>query len=264
MMENFCDVSGQWVSKDKSWVLFSNNTQVTVKDSICSELGLRETQALDKYLGFPLKSHGRGQNDFNFVVHRVQNKLAGWKASLLSMAGRHVLIQSVTSAIPEYLMQGTLLPAKVCKKVDKVNRNFLWGSTLVKKKVHMVRWEKVTRPKKFGGLGLVAARPRNLALLAKLNWRMMNEEEAPWARMLKAKYLGPRGNFLVRKPCSRTWSACKAGEDILYQGLRKFVRSGNSTSFWNERWSSAGSLRHNMIGPLNRNEERRIFWSPMS
>ena len=48
--------------------------------------------------------------------------------------------------------------------------NFLWGSTEKKKKMHMVGWDKICRPKKDGGLGLSSAiKPRNIALLAKLN-----------------------------------------------------------------------------------------------
>ncbi|XP_075654894.1 uncharacterized protein LOC142625070 [Castanea sativa] len=39
---------------------------------------------------------------------RVQTKLQGWKASLLSMAGSVILTQSVTSAIPSWLNEGTI------------------------------------------------------------------------------------------------------------------------------------------------------------
>ena len=34
------------------------------------------------------------------------------------------------------------------------------------------------RPKEDGGLGIQAAKTKNLALLAKLNWRMYREKEA--------------------------------------------------------------------------------------
>ena len=57
------------------------------------------------------------------------NKLAGWKAKYLSFAGRAVLIKSVMSAIPNHVMQGAVLLVHICKKLDKTNRDFLWGST---------------------------------------------------------------------------------------------------------------------------------------
>ena len=40
----------------------------------------------------------------------------------------------------------------------------------------MVSWNKVTKPKEEGGLGLQAAKPKNLSLLAKLNWRLNIEK----------------------------------------------------------------------------------------
>ena len=60
------------------------------------------------------------------------NKLAGWKSRYLSFAGRAMLVKSVMSAmsaIPSHVMQGAVLPVHVCEKLDKINRDFLWGST---------------------------------------------------------------------------------------------------------------------------------------
>jgi hypothetical protein len=53
-------------------------------------------------------------------------------------AGRETLIQSTTFALPMYTMQTALLPQKVCDELDGMNRNFLWGSTDEKGKVHLV------------------------------------------------------------------------------------------------------------------------------
>uniref|UniRef100_A0A2N9GVG0 RNase H type-1 domain-containing protein n=1 Tax=Fagus sylvatica TaxID=28930 RepID=A0A2N9GVG0_FAGSY len=46
--------------------------------------------------------------------------------------------------------------------------------------MHMVSWDKVCRPKDLGGLGLYSAKARNLALLAKLNWRVMKDLDSLW------------------------------------------------------------------------------------
>jgi hypothetical protein len=66
-------------------------------------------------------------------------------------------------------MQNATLPSSICSELDKLNRNFLWGSSEDRKKMHMVGWDKICQPKKDGGLGLYSSKPRNLALLAKLN-----------------------------------------------------------------------------------------------
>ena len=104
------------------------------------------------------------------MLDKVKSKLAEWKANLLSMAGRSVLIQAASSTISSYVMQSCMLPGKVLEGIDRVNRNFLWGSSENNKKMHWVGWKKVTRPKEDGGWGLQAARGRNTTLLAKLNW----------------------------------------------------------------------------------------------
>ena len=70
------------------------------------------------------------------MLDKVKSKLVGWKANLLSMVGRVVLIQASSLAIPAYIMQSNLLPSKVLEGIDRVNRNFLWGSTENKGKMH--------------------------------------------------------------------------------------------------------------------------------
>ena len=45
------------------------------------------------------------------------------------------------------------------------------------RKLHTISWDKIKRPRKEGGLCLTAAKPKNLALLAKLNWRMKTEKD---------------------------------------------------------------------------------------
>ena len=112
------------------------------------------------------------------MANRVMTKLAGWKMKFLSFARRAVLVKSVMSVIPNHVMQGAALPRHLCDKLDKMNKDFLWGSTNEKRKLHLVGWEKVIKSKEESGLGIQSARAKNLALLAKLNWRMYHEEEA--------------------------------------------------------------------------------------
>jgi hypothetical protein len=169
ILEEFCFVSGQKVNLSKSKAFFSPNVSPDNRSSLCDILRVSSTPDLGRYLGFPLKSNGRNSRESNFIVEKVQAKLSSWKAKLLSPASRMVLIQSITSAIPSYYMQTNALPSSVCNKLDRLNRNFLWGSSEEKRKMHMVGWEKVCRAKSLGGLGLYACKPRNVALLAKLN-----------------------------------------------------------------------------------------------
>uniref|UniRef100_A0A2N9IZP5 C2H2-type domain-containing protein n=1 Tax=Fagus sylvatica TaxID=28930 RepID=A0A2N9IZP5_FAGSY len=158
---------------------------------LCLEyLSLKILEACDNNSWKAIKasrSNGRSTRDFDFVVEKVQAKLSSWKAKLLSPAGRVILVQSVTSAIPAYYMQNVALPTRVCSTLDKLNRDFLWGSTEESKKMHMVSWGKICRPRDLGGLGLYSTKARNIALLAKLNWRAMEDPNSLWAKTLIAK-----------------------------------------------------------------------------
>ena len=73
------------------------------------------------------------------------------------------------STILNYVTQVTALPTHLCNKLDKINRDFLWGSTSEKRRLHLVGWNKIIRSKEEGGLGIQAAKFKNLALLTKLN-----------------------------------------------------------------------------------------------
>ena len=126
VFDEFCQELGQKVSMEKSRIYFSPNVQLEIKRGICSRLGIQATTNIGNYLGFPVKHRGVPRNRMNFIVEKVMSKLAGWKARFLSFEGRAVLVKSVMSTIPNYVMQATALPTYLCEKLDKINRDFLW------------------------------------------------------------------------------------------------------------------------------------------
>ena len=233
VLDDFCTRSGQSISESKSRVYFSPNVDVDTRESLCDILGFKSTPNLGKYLGFPLKHRGGNNQDQNFILDRVKQKLAGWKANLLSLAGRTVLIQASTSTIPAYVMQCTALPKKLLDDIDRVNRNFLWGSLDSLKKTHWVGWHKVTKAKEQRGLGIQSARGRNQALLAKLNWRFRTEKDAVWAKVLRSKYCTSRRLHARAKdklPCSRVWKAIQKGSEVFHKGTRWIPGQNSSLS----------------------------------
>ena len=170
-LDEFCIRFGQSVSEGKSKVFFSPSVDRDTRESLCDVLGFSSTPNLVKYLGFPIRHHGSSSQDFNFVLKRVKQKLVGWKANLLSFASTKTLVQASSSTIPTYIMQCNTLLGKLLEKIDRVNRNFLWRSSESMKMMHWVGWQKVTRLKSEGGLGLHTAKGRNLSHLVKINWR---------------------------------------------------------------------------------------------
>ena len=176
------------------------------REALSDILGFASTPSLGKYLGIPIKHPRSFSHEYNFVLDKVKQTLAGWKVNMLSFAGRAILIQAFSTAIPSYIMQCTKLPGRILDGIDLVNRNFLWGTTEIAKKIHWVGWQKVTRTKEEGGLGLQAVKGRNTTLLAKLNWHLYMEREALWAQVLWQKYHNNRrlnASNPDRLPCSQ-------------------------------------------------------------
>ena len=71
-----------------------------------NSLGIRETDDLGKYMGFPLHKGRVSKQEYAFTVDKIRAKLTGWKAGLLSHVGRLILIKAVMKTIPSYYMQG--------------------------------------------------------------------------------------------------------------------------------------------------------------
>ena len=229
VLEEFCEESGQKVSMEKSRIYFSPNVQPEINSGICLRLGIQAITNIGNYLGFPIKHRGVPRNRMNFIVEKVMSKLVGWKASFLSFVGRAVLVKSVMSTILNYIMQATTLPTHLCEKLDKINRDFLWGSTSEKRRLHLVCWNKIIRRKEEGGLGIQAAKFKNLALLAKLNWRLNQEKDSIWAKVILRKYCSVERRRVRepdRLPCSPNWRAIKAGFQTFADGICWGVGNG--------------------------------------
>ena len=176
----------------------------------------------------------------------------------MSFAGRIILSQSVTSTIPNYVMQSVALPPKILQGIDKLNRNFIWGLTDNKKKLHLIGWQKITKAKEEGGLGIQAAKPKNTSLLAKLNWRFHAEKSSLCVRVLANKYR--RCGRTSRSStsfsyCSPTWAGLKKWEDIFSKGFKWLAGKDSLLSLWFDKWLNTGTLRSLISGPLNKGEE---------
>jgi len=114
-------MSRQMVSEAKSRVFFSPNVDMDDREAFYDILGFASTPYLGKNLGIPIRQPGMSSREYNFILDGVKQKLVGWKANLLSLAGHVVLIQASSAAIPSYVMQCAALPGRVLDDIDRVN-----------------------------------------------------------------------------------------------------------------------------------------------
>ncbi|RVW82343.1 putative ribonuclease H protein [Vitis vinifera] len=92
----------------------------------------------------------------------------------------------------------------VARRLEKLQRDFLWGGGNLERKVHLVNWEVVCTEKEKGGLGLRKLIPLNKALLGKWIWRFACEKENLWKQVLVAKY-GQEGFGWMTKKANGTF-----------------------------------------------------------
>ena len=99
----------------------------------------------------------------------MRRRLALWKRQYLSKGGRITLIKSMLASIPLYQMSLFRMPKSVARRLEKLQRDFLWGGVNGGNKAHLVKW-KVCADKEKGGLGLRKLVCLNKALLGKWIW----------------------------------------------------------------------------------------------
>ncbi|XP_019150780.1 PREDICTED: uncharacterized protein LOC109147628 [Ipomoea nil] len=222
---------------------------------ISDMMGIPATSHLGSYLGMPILQKRITKDTFSSIIDKMRRKLANWKASALSMAGRKTLVQASLASIPTYTMQSMALPVSTCKLIDKVCRNFLWGHTDDTRKIHTVSWDDICKPKLHGGLGLRKAQDFNMAFLTKMAGHVLTHPDKLWVKIMKEKYV-KNGNFFstpVTANSSWGWRSIMKGKNILCKGLRWRIGTGASISFWHDRWVGDSPLAETIPLPATGN-----------
>jgi hypothetical protein len=108
-----------------------------------------------KYLCLPLSLKKLSKNQVQFIIDRVPGQLSGWKADLMTRAGRRVQVQYVMTGMLIYLAMAVDIPTGSLKAMDKIRKGFLWrGRKDVRGGHCLVAWGRVCRPIEIGGLGI--------------------------------------------------------------------------------------------------------------
>ncbi|CAL1355372.1 unnamed protein product [Linum trigynum] len=242
-LENFGLASGQEISRPKLRIFFSHNVSNVVETALSAALDIPVTKNLGRYLGVPV-IHGRvSKATYTNLIDRIDSRLAGWKVNSLSLAGRITLAQAVLSSLPAYTMQTALLPAYVREYIDKKIRGFIWGSSEQGRKVHLVDWETLYRPKAEGGLGLRSATRMNDAFMLKIAWRLFVEQDSIWAQVIRGKYLREVNGIWYPPRNGRLSNLWRGVLRVLHHipgGTMWNIRSGMQAMFWYDRWLQDG------------------------
>jgi hypothetical protein len=100
----------------------------------CQDLDLRAVLGMEQhissfpctYLGLPLYFKMLPRSAIQPMVHKIGNRLPGWKRNLLSYPGRELLVKTVFSSMLTHFLTIYKLLKWAAKDIDRYRRSFLW------------------------------------------------------------------------------------------------------------------------------------------
>lgn len=105
------------------------------------------------------------------------------------MAGRVELVISTLSAYNIFWTSVFPLPSSVTEMIDKMCQKFIWGDTNEKKRLHLISWDQIFKPRMEGGLGTRSTNDWCEAGTMKNLWSLAAKKDSLWVRWVHGKYL---------------------------------------------------------------------------
>lgn len=146
-LDSFSKFSSQKINRAKSKVLFSKNCSSHTINNLASQLNIQARDTFGKFLGFLIFHRNPTKAEFWFILDNMKAKLVGWKIRFLNQAGRTTLSRASLNSISNHVMHYIAIPKNITNQIDRIQRNFIWGTTNSVKKMHMVGWKMVTNSK---------------------------------------------------------------------------------------------------------------------
>ncbi|KAF7154602.1 hypothetical protein RHSIM_Rhsim01G0174200 [Rhododendron simsii] len=238
ILELYKTASGQKVNKEKSSVFFSPNIPPEARLTLANRVGISMEAKEAKYLGIPVFLGNSKRELFSYVKDRTIKRLRSWIDSRPNSAGRKVLIKSILLTIPSYAMSCFRLPKQLMNQISAEIAKFWWGSKEGERKIHWIKWDKLSRCKGKGGLGFRDLEVFNMALIAKQGWKLIFGESSLFKRIFKGKYF-PNTTFFNANASSQAswaWRSICWSRELLNKGWRWQVRSGKDIRIWEDPW----------------------------
>ena len=138
----------------------ANEEQEAYKQLFGCELGARPFTCL----GIPIHHRKLTNREWKCIEDRFEKKLSCWKGKLMSYGGRLILINSILTSMPMFLLSFFEVPFGVRKRLDFYRSRFFWQSDELKRKYRLAKWDIICRPKDQEGLGIENLEVKNRCL----------------------------------------------------------------------------------------------------
>ena len=139
----FCEAKKEYLT-NLSWILFwfevASGLRINLAkceiipvgevqriEELVVELGCRVGQLPTVYLGLPLGVPNKAAYGWDGVEEKMRRRLALWKSQYILKGGRITLIKSSMVSMPVYQMSLFRMPISVARRLEKLQRDSLWG-----------------------------------------------------------------------------------------------------------------------------------------
>jgi hypothetical protein len=134
-----------------------------------------------KYLGLQLALRPLTRSEWQPLLDGVSHFIPPWQRGLIARASRLILIKTVISVRPIHHILVTGPPDWVLEEIAKTLRGFFWaGKKNVVGGKCLVAWECISKPTRYGRLGVKDLKLQGLALRARWEWLRRTDPSRPW------------------------------------------------------------------------------------
>ncbi|XP_026380111.1 uncharacterized protein LOC113274904 [Papaver somniferum] len=175
------------------------------------------------------------------VPGNIKNTISEiWKGKFVTPLGRTVLIQSVLCNFANRHLEVFPMPKTITDKMDSVQMNSQWGKDEKGGGIYHKIWLDLALPKNLGGLNIRRTNILNLALLTKLAWRMLTQQDEMCVQILSCKYFKNTNplNGVVSSQGSWIWKGICHGLDIVRRYYVWEIGDGSQVDIWKDNWIS--------------------------
>jgi hypothetical protein len=172
--------------------MFKKNVNTTMQATIKNIFPVPDLLSNTMHLGHPIIfNHNDRNKAYEFIINKIQAKLATVKANKLNHAGRLTYIQSVLSSILVYYMSTILFSKNLVERITAIIRRF-WRAGVQEDNptspIAFRSWDDICQSKENGGLGIRDLYTVNRSLIIHAAYNIATNKNPLLTSVLKTKY----------------------------------------------------------------------------
>lgn len=152
----------------------------------------------------------------------------------LSLCDCITLIKFVLLNLANYIVPMFKCSSASAKHIERFQRDFSWKGRDYRKKIHLLDWNKVCKPKRVGGFEISPLKIMNEALLGKWLWQVGDEFDGLWKQswLLNMVFFNMRGTHSWLGHINRASREVLSVKDDFNSMIRCQLGFGELICFW--------------------------------